>query len=151
MLASGKLSCSLFLFFLLVVLAWAKKKKREEEETAAIANDGASIAPRKQTCGSERSHLSRIVGGSPEHPVARHGVTTSLGARSCSSAEAGLVPPSLSEARAMDQRCSAELLLERPVPTETLFGLWISVALMSCLNGRFLLRHFSGYGSALLC
>ena len=40
------------------------------------------------------------------------------------------MPPSLSEARAMDQRCSAELLLERPVPTETLFGLWISVALL---------------------
>ncbi len=106
------------------------------------------------------------------------------------------MPPSLSEARAMDQRCSAELLLERPVPTETLFGLWISVALLwvsvvllrisvvllscclqcrfptetlfglwisvallwisvallsCCLKGWFLLRHFSGYGSALLC
>ena len=81
---------------------------------------------------------------------------------------------------AVGQRCSAELLLERPVPAETFFGLWISVALLwisvallwisvallwisvallwisvallsCCLKGRFLLRHFSGYGSALLC
>ena len=68
-LASGKLSCSLFLSFLLVVLARAKKK-REEEETAAITNDGAKVAPRKQTCGSEWSHLSQIAGGSPE-PLSR--------------------------------------------------------------------------------
>ncbi len=68
------------------------------------------------------------------------------------------MPPTLSEDRVTDQRCSAELLLAMPVLTETLFGLWISVALLwvnvallwvsvalmsCCLKGRFLLRHFS--------
>ena len=88
---------------------------------------------------------------------------------------------------AVGQRCSAELVLERSVPAETFFGLWISVALLwisvallwisvallwisvallwisvallwisvallsCCLKGWFLLRHFSGYGPALLC